>query len=84
MKIFLMGLLIVSIGLLTLWGFSGQYHINCDSKGNCTYHETKDYPKPIALNHPKFQLREGDELLCYDTSTSKSTEGNKYKVLIRN
>ncbi len=83
MKI-LMGLFVISMGVLTLWGFSGQYHINCDSEGNCTYHETKDYPKKITLNHHRFQLRDGDELLCYDTSTRKRGEGNKYKVLVRN
>ena len=83
MKNFITGLLVIFMGVLVLWGFSGQYHINCDSGGNCTYHETKDYPKPITLNHHKFQLRDGDELLCYDTSTSDKTV-NKYKVLIRN
>lgn len=49
MKNFLMGLLVISMGVLILWGFSGQYHINCDSEGNCTYHETKDYPKKSPL-----------------------------------
>jgi len=83
-KNFFIGLFIMFIGVFALWGFSGQYHINCDSSGNCTYYETKDYPKPMILNHHKFQLRDGDELLCYDTSTRRKNEGNAYKVLIRN
>ena len=84
MKNLFIGLSVMGIGVFVLWGFSGQYHINCDSSGNCTYYETKDYPEPMTLNHHKFQLRDGDELLCYDTSTRKKSEANAYKVLIRN